>query len=529
MSMLRKIKLSDRPIFGIILILLVNILAVLIVLAINELMRFNSNLFILAFILLGLVLLLINVLFLVTYINRNRFAKRMMIILGCTFLILGGPGLGVYQSLRAKINASFQDQMNNALNFSVVSLDASQTDISAIRDQKIGLLNSTTETTDKITTAIQSYGYQTEIVSENDYSALLADLRDNSIQFAIIPSDYKTSLSQLGTIVTELNQVATFSIDVQATTNTGSTNLTKQPWTLAIFGTNEGLPDSIMIASFNPSTLKFTLTSIPRDSYVPISCHNNVLDKLNHTYVFGNGTLDCTMKTIENVLNIKIDNYVKIDFDAIVNVVDSLGGLELTVDHEITGTYMPGSDLSKIHWVTVPAGTNLLTGEQVLTFVRERYSYADGDFARQRNQQYVIQELMKKVLSTRDINTVYNLMSVASKYMTTSLTDSDMISFASFALDQITAYPLDGLDAFRIETSRVTGNSDLLYSPGDGADASVVKLYSQSIKDISAIINGNLATTPTLGEQQTMSFDSNTKYVAPQNYQVYYSSGYQWP
>ena len=87
--------------------------------------------------------------------------------------------------------------------------------------------------------------------------------------------------------------------------------------------------DSIMLLTFNPKTLSATVFSIPRDTYVPIACNNNKQNKINSAAAYGT---KCMINTIENLTDITIDYFVKINFKGVVNLVDALDGIDVNID-----------------------------------------------------------------------------------------------------------------------------------------------------------------------------------------------------
>ena len=87
--------------------------------------------------------------------------------------------------------------------------------------------------------------------------------------------------------------------------------------------------DTLMLMSFNPKTLDAILLSIPRDTYVPIACNNKNYAKINSSAAYGTS---CVISTINNLLGINIDYYVKINFKGVVDLVEAVGGVEVDVE-----------------------------------------------------------------------------------------------------------------------------------------------------------------------------------------------------
>lgn len=150
--------------------------------------------------------------------------------------------------------------------------------------------------------------------------------------------------------------------------------------------------DLIMVARVFPEEKRINLVSIPRDLRVTIPGIG--LTKINHAHYLGcqeagnhGGTL-AVRKLLENLLQVKIDFYLKLDFAGFAHFIDTIGGLELTLPH-------PVGDL--------PEGRQHLTGEQTLKLVRERKSLAAGDYSRQANQALVVTAVAAKLLRPRQL------------------------------------------------------------------------------------------------------------------------------
>lgn len=145
--------------------------------------------------------------------------------------------------------------------------------------------------------------------------------------------------------------------------------------------------------------------SIPRDLYVyipedPDATVSDTIDKFNAAYAWGGVNL--TVRTVENLTGVRIDHIVEIDFNGLVAVVDALGGVTLDVQAADADGYVtdpPGVESIHGDNTFFEAGPNKMNGEQALDYVRQRYQYNEGDFARMRHQQDLIKAIMDSALS----------------------------------------------------------------------------------------------------------------------------------
>ena len=146
--------------------------------------------------------------------------------------------------------------------------------------------------------------------------------------------------------------------------------------------------DVNIIMTVNQETKKIVLTTTPRDAYVPIADGgNNQNDKLTHAGIYG---VDASIHTLENLYDIDLNYYARLNFTSFLKLIDLLGGVDVYNDQEFTSLH------GKYHF---PVGNVHLDSEQALGFVRERYSLANGDGDRGRNQQKVIAAIIQKLTS----------------------------------------------------------------------------------------------------------------------------------
>ncbi|MEV0651315.1 LCP family protein [Phytomonospora sp. NPDC050363] len=151
--------------------------------------------------------------------------------------------------------------------------------------------------------------------------------------------------------------------------------------------------DTIMMMHIPSDHSKAYVVSIPRDLYVSIPTDaqgNGGADaKINAAFAWGGVPL--LISTVENYTNVRIDHFVEIDFAGLKDVVDALGGVDMKVEETIESIHKPFRTFEK--------GMNHFSGAEALDYVRQRYQFADGDFARMRNQQKLIKAIMNQATS----------------------------------------------------------------------------------------------------------------------------------
>lgn len=213
--------------------------------------------------------------------------------------------------------------------------------------------------------------------------------------------------------------------------------------------------DVNMIATVNPNTNKILLTSIPRDYYVQLHGTTGSKDKLTHAGMYG---VDMSINTIEDLLDIEIDYYVRVNFTTLINLVDAIGGIDVYSDAAFTAW----TDHSCYYQV----GMMHLNGKCALAFARERHAYFEGDRHRVQNQQDVIKAIAKKALSSETLITKYTdiLESMGNSFQTNIPSDS-IYNLINMQLDKMPnwifdTYSLNGSDS---ENVTYTFGNQLLY------------------------------------------------------------------
>jgi len=184
--------------------------------------------------------------------------------------------------------------------------------------------------------------------------------------------------------------------------------------------TPDGRSDAIMIARFSADRQHAQLISVPRDSWVDIPGHGR--NKINASYAFGGPTL--LVQTVEQLTQVRIDHYVAIDFDGLIQVTDDLGGVDVVLAETTSnGPY------------TFPAGVNHLDGDQARWYLGQRHGLPGGDFDRVRRQQQYLRSMFGKLFSSNTFSDPGRLDSAllavtSAVKVDDTLGNRDLLSFA---------------------------------------------------------------------------------------------------
>ncbi len=182
-----------------------------------------------------------------------------------------------------------------------------------------------------------------------------------------------------------------------------------------------GRSDSTMIATIDMKHHSLKLTSLMRDMYVAIPGYED--NRFNASYSYGGVQL--LYETIATNFGIRLDGYVIVDFEAFTNVIDQIGGVEISItqsEYEHLIDYYKKGAVLKLR-----PGKNLMNGKQALSYARIRKE-GNGDFRRTERQRTVMQAIFTKA-KTLSLSELIDMMKSVMPYISTDLSNEEIISY----------------------------------------------------------------------------------------------------
>ncbi len=204
------------------------------------------------------------------------------------------------------------------------------------------------------------------------------------------------------------------------------------------------LSDVNIVAAVNPTKKKMVFVNIPRDTYVLIHGDENLKDKLTHAG--SREGVELSIATIEDLLGLKINRYMRVNFNFISGLVDKVGGITVNSNEKKSYTTLHGK-------CRINPGNNFVDGNCALGFVRERKSLKDGDRQRGKNQIQVIKTLFNKISHDKSLIANYShILETLNGTFETSLSASEIIALIRMQIDDmsdwtIETYEINGKDA----------------------------------------------------------------------------------
>lgn len=243
-----------------------------------------------------------------------------------------------------------------------------------------------------------------------------------------------------------LKSIYSDAIELSIKKKKSNIDITKDSYNIYISGidtygniTNVSRSDVNILATVNPVKKEILLTNIPRDYYVKLHSFNEY-DKLTHAGIYG---IDESISTIEDLLDTKINYYVKVNFTSLIDIVDALDGIVVNLNYSFTT--VDGYSFKK--------GNNYLDGKEALSFARERKAFKEGDRIRGENQQLILTSIINKATSTKIITNYTEILKAVRGKFITNIKDEEItklikMQFSDGQAWNIKSISVNGVDSY---------------------------------------------------------------------------------
>lgn len=382
--------------------------------------------------------------------KRTKKIIASFLIIICALFLIASSYIFKTLDLFNKMNIDYKTH-----NYSVVVLKEKYDNIEQLTNKKIGYYSLDTEREKSLK---ELNRIAPEFISYNSIDELGHALLVGDVEAIVLEDSYKDLLNNKNddVVVEDIKfplltkTIYQFSIDVDSESIVKEVNVKKESFNIYISGidtygniSSVSRSDVNIVVTVNPNTHKILLTSIPRDYYVHLSGTTGYNDKLTHAGIYG---IDTSVKTIEELLGISINYYVKVNFSSIVNIVNALKGVDVYSEYSFVST--SGYAYNK--------GYNYVKGDAALAFVRERKAFSGGDRQRGKNQQAMIEAILKKCISPSIIVNYDNLLN--------SLNGSFMTNMSSEEIRTLIKTQLDSNASWTIINANLDGSNGSEYT-----------------------------------------------------------------
>ncbi len=385
-------------------------------------------------------------------IYKKDKIKKWMKIIDCVVCgILAA--ITIVATVYLVVTANFLDKINGAKYrteiFDVVVLEsAGYEELENVKEKNVGVLVNAEEV---YLTAIQRLEevIPLEKIEFADYFEMAQGLEYQEVAAIFLPDAYYNIIVELDKDFDDVTKII-YTVEIRVEIETDvvkEIEITSEPFNIFISGidtygdiSTAARSDVNMVVTVNQETNQILMTSIPRDYYVQLHDTTGTKDKLTHAGVFG---VEKSVATVEDLLDVDIKYYIKVNFSSVINVVDMIGGVEIESDTAFTAKANKSCKFV--------VGKQSVDGKCALAFARERKAYATGDRHRVLNQQEVFGAILRKITSSTALLTNYSgMLDVLGGAIQTNVPTGKIYALVNYQLDKmpewtIETYSLDGV------------------------------------------------------------------------------------
>ena len=400
-------------------------------------------------------------------------------------------------------------------------------------DFKVGILNNETDVEGNILPKeyIKKEKLKVNVTEYDSNFELLEKLYGGELDAIFITSNYIIKFEGYDAYKNIENEVKvqfTYSKEMKNQDYIENPGTVDKPFTVLIMGvdsTSDVLNanqafngDTLMLMSFNPNTLNATVFSIPRDTYVPIACLKGESSKINSSAAYGS---TCVINTVENLVDIKIDYYVKINFKGVVDLVNALDGIDITVPEKINFCEQNSKRSKKPEDLQcIKSGFQHMDGEQALAFARHRHTLPAGDFQRVQHQQLVVEAIANSAKNLKNVDAFFKVLDSISANIDTNMSTNQMMNLYNVGKSMI--FSGNSGSMINIQKTYLTGYDLTMYVNNLRSSVYTFQYYEQSLEEIKHALKVTLELEKN-EPVKTFNFSVNDTYEVPVIGKKYYT------
>ena len=411
--------------------------------------------------------------------------KNVTLIFGYIFLainlIISCAGI-YYTYVTDSFFSSLEEVKEKQLYYVVVKKDSKYNKLKDLNNKKMAIFENQSKNYQKVLKEVEK-SIKVKDKKYNSISIIVKELLDNKVDSILINSNNKELLDENIINFNENTKIiAKFSIDmIKQKEKEEKEYKENEPFNILISGidTNGNInkvsrSDVNIIMSVNPRTHEILLTSIQRDMYVQLHGTNGIKDKLTHAGIYG---IDMSRQTIENFLNIDIPYYIRVNFDSVIKLVDTIGGIDIYNDVAFKGgtRYF---EQGNIH----------LNGKQALEYARERKKMPNGDWTRGEHQKVIITAIINKVSSSKELlNNYVDILNNSKDIIQTNIPTDIIKKYVKKQIEnmstwKITSLTVKGDHSDNLETYSMPGVKLYVTIPDEASRKEVESQLDEFIK-----------------------------------------------
>ena len=377
--------------------------------------------------------LIMMVLFILSIFKNNKKGLLITsIITSIAISIISSLGLIYLNSTNNLLdNISFKKE--KSIYYVVVKKNSDYKELSDLDDKKLAIIENGSTNYQK---ALKEVNKKIDVntVKYKNVNVLANDLITEKVDGILLNSNSKRILDDiLKDFKNNTRIIEKISIDVKQKKENVIVSNT-EPFNILISGIDtDGDINSVsrsdvnIVMTVNPKNHEVLLTNIQRDMQVQLHGTTGIKDKLTHAGIYG---IDMSRQTIEDFLDTKIPYYIRVNFDSLVKVVDTIDGVDIDNDIAFKG-YTRNFEVGKLH----------LNGKEALEYARERKKMPSGDYTRGLHQEKIIEAIINKVTTSKKIlNSYSKFTSVLDEFIQTNIPSSTIKAYVREQIDTMPSW-----------------------------------------------------------------------------------------
>lgn len=395
-------------------------------------------------------------------------------------LLLVQIGFYIFAPKVLSFISSIYDDGTRTYTYNIYVLDKSEyKELKDLNNKMISYLkdDNTKKIHDELNKQIQ---FRTRV--SDDINKLMDGIKLEEVEAILLEESYEDVIKEQDEgAFDKLRKVYSFEIKTKIKLNKKNSDIVNKPFAIYISGidtkgkiSSNARSDVNLVLAINPNTKEVAIVSTPRDYYVELPSKGKY-DKLTHAGLYG---INESMKSLSKLYDVEIDYYVRINFTSFIDIVDTLGGIEVDVEGDFCESNEDRSTKKKDQ-ICLKKGKQTINGKQALAYARNRHAFSNGDISRGNHQMQILEAILKKA-TTKDILSKYGKIIDALKgKMLTNINMDDLYKMAKKQLKDDKSYHME---SYTPKIKDMTQTKEC-YSLGDYANVLIGD--DDSVKDIS--------------------------------------------
>lgn len=406
-----------------------------------------------------------------------------------TIVLIVGCILGSHYIIRT--SQTMKDVSTSDVQTDIVSVYVMEDDpaevLEDVRDYTIGIVNEPNEKNAKktIESLEAELGGKLNTKSSDSMFTMMDELKAGTVQAILLNDAYAgivADVEKYDWVATDLRKITEVAHVIDVENEDSVPEAVPETFIMYLSGIDtyggvsaRSRSDVNILAVINTKTKNILLLSTPRDSYVEFNETGGAKDKLTHAGIYG---VEASMNALECLYDVQVDYYLRINFSGFVDIIDALGGIDVNSEYEFT--------VDPIKTYTV--GVNHLTGLEALAFARERYSFADGDYQRAKNQMEVIRAVIQKCASSSLLKNYGTVMNAVAGSFETNMPQEQIAALVKMQLSDMAQWTV---------SSYTTGGTSMYAETFSmpGQELYVIELDPAAVEEAKQLIQEVFATS----------------------------------